>query len=77
MTGITFKAKVISMQSELPIKLEEQTHTYESRVRDLIGLRWPNCAQYADIKSGFSEQPFAECIKKIKATTEGFKRREP
>jgi hypothetical protein len=37
--GIAFKPKVISMQYELSIKLEEQTHTCESRSRDLIGLR--------------------------------------
>jgi hypothetical protein len=37
--GIAFKAKVISVQSELSIKLEEQDHICESRVRGLIGLR--------------------------------------
>jgi hypothetical protein len=39
MVGIASKTKVVSVQSELSIKLEEQTHTCEYRVRDLIGLR--------------------------------------
>jgi hypothetical protein len=38
MSRIEFRAKVVSVQSELSIKLEEQTQTCESRVRDLIGL---------------------------------------
>jgi hypothetical protein len=76
MAEIEFKAKVISVQSELSIKLEEQTQSWESRVRDLIGLRSLNFAQYADLKSGLSEQSFVQCIKKIKAAMEEFKGRE-
>jgi hypothetical protein len=66
MAGIEFKTKVIPAQSELSIKLEEQTQNCEFRVGDLIGLRLSNFVQHADVKSGPSEQSFVECIKKIK-----------
>jgi hypothetical protein len=76
MVGITFKSKMISVQSELSIKLEEQTHNCESWVRDLITLRLPNFAQCADVKSGLSEQSFVEYVIKIKGAIEQCKRRE-
>jgi hypothetical protein len=66
MAGIEFRAKVISMQFELSIKLEEQTHTCEPRVRDLIVLRLSNFAQSTDMRSGPSEHSFVECTIKIK-----------
>jgi hypothetical protein len=37
----------------------------------LIGLLLSKFAQYADVKPRLSEQPFMECIKKIKAAMEG------
>jgi actin-like ATPase involved in cell morphogenesis len=76
MAEIQLKAKLISVQSELSVKSEEQTQSCESRVRNLIGLLLSNFAQYADVQSGLTEQSFMECIKRIKTTIEQLKRRE-
>jgi hypothetical protein len=76
MAGIEFRAKVISVQSGLSVKLEEQTQTCESKVRNLVGLRLSNFSQCADVRSRLSEQSFVECTKKIKTAMEEFKRKE-
>jgi chromosome segregation ATPase len=76
MAEIQLKAKLISAQSELSVKLEEQSQSCESRVRNLIGLMLSNFPQYADVQSGLSERSFIECMKRIKAAVEQFKGRE-
>jgi hypothetical protein len=70
------KAKLISCQSELSMKLDRQTQVYESRLRALISTFMSAFSQFSDLQAELNEDSFCKCIKRVKTALEQYRAHE-
>jgi type I site-specific restriction endonuclease len=73
---IQAKAKLISCQSELSMKLDRQTQVYESRLRTLICTFMSAFSQFSDLQGELNEESFSQCVKRVKAAFEQYRAHE-
>jgi hypothetical protein len=73
---ITTKAKLIGYQSELSVKLDEQMHEYESRMRKLIGAFISTFSQFSEISAPLNEESFYNCLRRVKNEIEKYRTHE-